>query len=60
MEAVQHGAQPIEDLPVWMEYSDGAERIKGNGGVEKTLSTRFTKEHGKRWKEGLEIMLNGR
>ena len=42
-----------------MDDSDGAERIEGDGGLEKTLSTLSTRKDDKEWKEGLEIMLNG-
>jgi hypothetical protein len=59
VEALQHGAQSFKDIPLRMDHSDGPERIESDGGIEKTLSTQSTRKDGNRWKEGLEIMLNG-
>ena len=47
VEAVQHGEQSLEDLPLRMEDGDGAERTEGDGGVKKTLSTQSTRKDGR-------------
>jgi hypothetical protein len=38
------GAQSVEDLPLWMDHSDGAERTEGDGGVGK-LYPRYPQEN---------------
>jgi hypothetical protein len=52
VETLQHGAQSVEDLPVWMDHSDGAERIESDGGIEKTLSTLSTRKDDNRMEGG--------